>query len=496
MEKYLLAPVLILLLLGNFVFQICTAFTVTSRGIQQQRNHLTYSGTTRQHFPNCHLPRLWNFSTCNTFLSFSSPSWSPNDNEEDENTGDDELPTLDDSQLKWLQERSNENRLQIQQDERRNQEEDNDAAEKLSGNVNIPKTGISINDEMLSFQNAEKFVTNILPLDKLGVGILQTVTVNAASDEPLRYLVPLRPVVDNNSTNHSDEVKKFAMIDLPPYSDDLVLRMKAFMGNNTSLSHILITCKNGIHYDEAPAVYVTRKSDMEAWKKAFPDVNIVMYRLDIPRDCKNTVSQTLDGYGPWALDYTTANGTAIFRETGRPLKVIAWNEEVQARVFDKGEMPPDDEDENLEDEEMYSPKAIKEREENKDILAIYTPGHTYGSVTYIFPQTKVCCSGCAIPVEDNIPSGYTMGLGMATGVGPRLDYSGYLTTNSGGIERQVESARHIVSVYADRFDILLPARGPPVKLSDFTAEERSGILHGMLNDFAEIGRVYSSLGIL
>jgi hypothetical protein len=89
-----------------------------------------------------------------------------------------------------------------------------------------------------------------------------------------------------------------------------------------------------------------------------------------------------------------------------------------------------------------------------------------------------------------------MGLGMATGVGPRLDYSGYLTTNSGGIERQVESARHIVSVYADRFDILLPARGPPVKLSDYTAEERSGILHGMLNDFAEIGRVYSSLGIL
>lgn len=421
----------------------------------------------------------------------------PNDDDqEDEDAAD--LPTLDDAQLKWLQRRSDENRMQQKRDRNMLEgEEDDDAAEKLSGNVNIPKTGLSINDEMLNFQNSEKFVTNILPLEKFGVGILQTLTVNTASDEPLRYLVPLRPAVEANTTKHDEEIQKFAMIDLPPYSDDLVARMKAFMGNNTSISHILITCKNGIHYDEAPAVYVTRKSDMEAWKRAFPSVKVVMYRLDIPRDCKTTVSQTLDGYGPWALDSTASNDTAIFCETGRPLKVMAWNEEVKARVFDKGEMPPDDEDENVEEDDgKYSPRAIKEREEGKDILAVYTPGHTYGSVTYIFPQTKVCCSGCTIPVEDNLPSGYTMGLGMTTGIGPRLDYSGYLTTNSGGIERQVESARHIASVYADRFEILLPARGPPVNLGEFTSEERSGILNGMLNDFAEIGKVYTSMGIL
>lgn len=503
--KYSLASLLALLVLGSFnsVSQFCLAFTVAPlQGIRQSPTEVSLSSN--QYLFHSRSARKWGcitLSKCTQTLLSSSRSML-NDNQENndgdvDDEKDDDFPNLDSSQLEWLQERSNENRIV-------EEEEEDAAAEDLSGNVNIPKTGISINDEMLNFQNTEKFVTNIFSIEKCGVGILQTVTVNTASDEPLRYLVPLRPVVNKNHTECDDEVQKFAMIDLPPYSDDLVARMKAFMGNNASLSHILVTCRNGIHYDEAPAIYVTRRSDMEAWKRAFPSVNIVMYRLDIPRDCKYTVSQSLDGYGPWALDYTE-NGTSIFRETGRPLKVIAWNEEIQARVFDKGEMPPDDDDDDDDDEsleggekevEMYTPQAIKEREEGKDILAVYTPGHTYGSVTYIFPQSKVCCSGCTIPIEDNLPSGYTMGLGMTTGVGPRLDYSGYLTTNSGGIERQVESARHIASIYADRFEILLPARGPPVNLSEFTAEERSGILHGMLNDFAEIGRVYSSLGIL
>jgi hypothetical protein len=327
-EKYSLASLLVLLVLGssfNSISQFCLAFSIAPlRGIHQSPEVYLSSS---QNLINSRSTRKWGcitLSKCTQMLLSSSRSML-NDNQENndddvDDEKDDDFPNLDNSQLKWLQERSNENRIVEEGDD------DDDAAEDLSGNVNIPKTGISINDEMLNFQNAEKYVTNIFSIEKCGVGILQTVTVNTASDEPLRYLVPLRPVVNKNHTECNDEVQKFAMIDLPPYSDDLVARMKAFMGNNASLSHILVTCRNGIHYDEAPAIYVTRRSDMEAWKRAFPSVNIVMYRLDIPRDCKNTVSQSLDGYGPWALDYTE-NGTDIFRETGRPLKVIVWNEE-------------------------------------------------------------------------------------------------------------------------------------------------------------------------
>jgi len=402
---------------------------------------------------------------------------------------DGNAPDLDPSQIEWLKKRSEIDKEMNQESQDREREEaELDAAEALAGNVNVPKTGVSINDAMNELQSTEKFVTKLYQLEKKGFAALQTVTTGTASDEPMRYLVPLNgdeSAVDGDDTKS----KAFAMVDLPPFSEDLVAQMKSFMGEDATLSHILITCRNGVHYDEAPAVYVTRKSDMRAWKNYFPSANIVMYRLDIPRDCKESVTQTLDGYGPWVLD-----DSGKFKESGRPLTVMEWDESIQAKVLDDGESPPDDDDEELEDDALYTPEAIKEREQGKDILAIYTPGHTYGSISYIFPKSKICCSGFTFPVEDTRADASIAGMPM--GAGPKLDYSGYLTTNSGGIDRQVESARHLASTYSDRFEVVLPARGPPVSLGDYTIQERERILHDMLSEFAELGRVYSSMGIL
>ncbi len=400
-------------------------------------------------------------------------------------------------------------------------EEEIEAAEQISGNVNVPKTGVSINDEMETIQSKEKFVSQLFPLDikqerqsdggggdfdggndSPRIAAIQTVTPNSIGDEPMRYIISI------------DEHRNYAMVDVPPYSDDLVEQIHQFMKPKSSnesehekddatgtLSSILVTCRDGLHYDETPAVYVTRKSDLLKWKKAFPGIEIVIYRLDTPRDCKEVVTQSLDGYGPWALKSSGENNIRenksnqsrdVFLETGRPFTRMEWDEETQARVLDNGEVPPDD-DEDLDDDDQYTPEAIKKREEDKDVLAIYTPGHTSGHVAYIFPKLRLCCSGWLIPVEDTRSSANIAGLGTA---GPALDYRGYITTNSGGIDRQVESARNLVNVYGDRFDAILPSRGPPVTLGHLPLVNRQRVLHDMLNEYAELGRVYNSLGII
>lgn len=413
---------------------------------------------------------------------------------------------LDPSQMEWLQSRS-ESVQQSQSYTQTNEnasEEEEIAAEKLTGNVNIPKTGVSINDEMTDLEAKENFVSQLFPLEIPGVAAIQTVTVDTTSDEPMRYIVPLTEVrglvaeenesdangIDDND-NKKDSFCEYAMIDVPPYSDELLSQIKSFMARmgGGKLSYILSTCRNGIHYDEAPSVYVTRKNDVKAWKDACDNVEIIMYRLDTPRENKISVTQSLDGYGPWALQ------SGQFNETGRPLTIMEWDDETQAGVLDNGETPPDD-DENISsnDDELYTPEAIKKREQDKDILAIYTPGHTYGSLTYIFPRTKVCCSGFTIPVEDTRASASAVGLPM--GAGPKLDFSGYLTTNSGGVDRQIESARHIAALYSDRFEVVLPSRGPPVNLGKYSIADRSQILHDIINEFAELGAIYNQMGII
>lgn len=404
-----------------------------------------------------------------TMQSSTWKTYSKNGEEDDDND-----LVMDQSQLEWLQKQS-------ELTNSYNSDADEQAAEVIAGGVAIPKTGLSVNDEMMKLQNQEDFISRLFPLEIPGVAAIETMTSKTTSDEPMRYLVPLKNM-GNKSTNSSNAEKSlYAMIDCPPFSESLVNQMKAHMKNG-KLFTILVTCRTNIHYNEAQAVYTTRKSDLLKWKKAFPDVRIVAYRLDSPRDCRDVISQQLDGYGPWALE----NG--IFQETGRPLTVEEWDEETQKRVIDNGDVPPDDEVDDLDD--LYSPQAIRKREENKDILAIYTPGHTYGSVTYIFPNSKVCCSGFTLPVEDTRSGENNIGAGR------KLDFSGYLTTNMGDIDRQVESGRQLVMTYGDRFDVICPARGPTVNLGAYGTEEKQRLLLDMISDFHELGRVYSSLGII
>ena len=139
--------------------------------------------------------------------------------------------------------------------------------------------------------------------------------------------------------------------------------------------------------------------------------------------------------------------------------------------------------------DRYTPEAIRQREHGKRILAVYTPGHTFGSVSYVFPEVNVCCSGSTLPVEDPRRNGSSM-------TGPVLDCRGYITTNQAGIQRQMESARHLVQTYGDRFTTVLPSRGDPLQfLDDDRPEERQAILLDMIDQYRRIGQIYEQLGI-
>ena len=293
-----------------------------------------------------------------------------------------------------------------------------------------------------------------------------------------------------------------------------------------------------MHYDTSPAVYATRKSDMSKWRAAFPDAEVVMYRLDVPRECRDQVTQVLDGYGPWGWDDEegvdrdddgedgeggrndsgrgekgTTRRKKKFVETGRPLRIEEWDEEVKSSVLDRGEVPPDDRDaaEDDDDDSPYSPRAIREREGGYRLLAAYTPGHTFGSVSYIFPRRGICCSGYALPVETSRQVAATGGYdddddsGVDSGGtyrdapsippgGPRLDYRGYLAA-SASRPRQMSSALMLVNDYVDRFRVVLPARGDAVYL-DSAEETRRRELMESVGLYGKIGDIYGRLGIV
>eukprot|EP00555_Chaetoceros_dichaeta_P010642 CAMPEP_0198259634 /NCGR_PEP_ID=MMETSP1447-20131203/8771_1 /TAXON_ID=420782 /ORGANISM="Chaetoceros dichaeta, Strain CCMP1751" /LENGTH=558 /DNA_ID=CAMNT_0043947069 /DNA_START=1 /DNA_END=1677 /DNA_ORIENTATION=+ len=496
------------------------------------------------------------------------------DNNNSSNKKDDY--SLSDAEMKWMESRStpssspNENSAGSPQQTLNDYDDDNDGNEG-AGNVNIPKTGISVSDEMVALQSKENFVTRLISLaeeDGYGgstcvpAGVraakIETTVSDQIGEEPARYLVPLSASVrtededEDDSTNAVDTPMKYAMVDVPPFSEELANQIRTFMSSSSSstssskndetqtqtgiLSNILITCRDGIHYDESPAVYVTRKSDLISWKRAFPEAHIVIYRLDAPRECKELVNQVLDGYGPWAFgeakeeaaanndtddspkpkpktktkkkkQTTTRKGddgtrSLQFVETGRPLTRVEWSEEVQEQVLDQGMAPPDDDDDGNDDVNgLYTPEAIRAREEGKEILALYTPGHTFGSVTYLFPHVKICCSGYTIPLEDARTDGASGSM-----AGPTMDYRGYITTNQGGMARQIESAQHLIDVYGDRFEAVLPSRGSPVCLpgdrngngtdTQRNVKYRARIWGQVLNDYAELGKVYEQLGII
>jgi len=349
------------------------------------------------------------------------------------------------------------------------------------GSNHIPSTGVSIADEMVEAQ-LDRYTCELEPYEFLsGVAEISTKSTFAGF-QPLRYIVALSPPETNVA-------QKFVMVDIPPYSDVLLQKIRTFIGADGILESILVTNKNGIHYDQASAVYITRKSDMEKWAEAFPGLNIVMYRLDIARDCRATVTQTLDGNGPWALEDESESKPFDFVETGRPLTYIDWDEDMKERVIIKGESPPEDEEPFLGNEEMYTPEAIRKKEEGKRIIALYTPGYTFGSMTYIFPDMDICCSGNTVPIEST-RNDSNEGIGAA---GPAMDYRGYVTTSE-AIGLQMKSAREVVETYGDRFKTVLPSKGNIQYMGYLTTEERKGALLDVIDQFDEIGKAYSQVG--
>ena len=438
---------------------------------------------------------------------------------------------------------------------------------------NIPKTGYSLADQMenKSPENRERFETILSPvlvdfqdnivdvefeydkdgfpakvqkvfqkvediIEHQGVARIDTISsLGNIGEEPVRWLVSLGK---DGIAGNADEVESYAMIDLPPYSERLADNIRTFMDpvyNATDsiasdgskhtakarLSVILLTNQQCIHYDSSPAVYVTRKSDLKKWRNAFPDAQVIMYRLDIPRECREEITQVLDGYGPWGWDEreddTQVENTTVvktrgkFVETGRPLMTKEWDDDTKTKVLNQGELPPDDQveyvydhgngiNEITNDNSLYSPDAIRRREDNYRLLAVYTPGHTFGSVTYIFPQRGICCSGYTLPLEGSgsteidVDDDSRSVSGMTRQQGPRLDYQGYLAM-SASRPRQMSSALSLINDYIDRFRVVLPARGDVVLLDSDTMTRKRELLESV-GLYQKIGNIYSRLGIV
>ena len=159
-------------------------------------------------------------------------------------------------------------------------------------------------------------------------------------------------------------------------------------------------------------------------------------------------------------------------------------------MLQKGILPPEDKTEDDEiDETQYTPESIRNREQGKHLLAVYTPGHTHGTLSYVFPETNVVVSGFTIPIED---SGV---VNDGQYVAPAMDARGYITTSGAGMVKQMESARHLVNTYGDRFGIVLPARDDPFFLDGLEENERKSALLRIIDQYDKIGQVYSQLGI-
>ncbi|KAL3802242.1 hypothetical protein HJC23_001786 [Cyclotella cryptica] len=453
------------------------------------------------------------------------------------------------------------------QHEQQRQELDEDG---MNYAYNIPNTGYSLADQLEneSPDGKERFVTTLTPIFDIsekseeedveflyndegfpigvektnrimknhdankqqlpheGVARIDTVSsLGNPGEEPVRWLVS-----SWNPTEEMDDTKcqSYFMIDIPPYSDKLANEVRKFMDpaysnankedtivhQRARLDAILVTNQQCIHYDNSPGVYVTRKSDLEKWKKAFPEVKVIMYRLDVPRECRKSVTQVLDGYGPWGWDENVPVVGSTFVETGRPLTIEEWDDATKTKVLKWGQLPPEEEEDSMTDldngkeshDVLYSKEAIRQREENYPVLAIYTPGHTFGSLTYIFPRRGICCSGYALPLEcptatpdyfdDDDDYDFKSPYSQTTVVpqGPRLDYQGYLAT-SVSRPRQMSSALNLINDYIDRFKVVLPARGDLVFL-DSGVETRKRDLMESVGLYRKIGEIYGRLGIV
>jgi hypothetical protein len=383
-------------------------------------------------------------------------------------------------------------------------------AEADLGDVPIPTTGISVADEINKAQK-DRFYTEVVPISGLAKGVLAAQVVTSAttgSFEPVRYLVRLERKDEetaNAANDLSESKEQFIMIDVPPFSDKLVRQMQTLMGQTGYLSSILVTNRDCIHYDDSPSVFTIRRADLLKWEAAFPNVAIIAYRMDIPRDCREAITQRLDGYGPWAMVDTADATNVTFVETGRPLTRNEWDAETASDIMAGKRKPPGEDIEsdrnivtNKENGAVYSDAnkvsladSIRANEEGKKIMAVYTPGRTYGSMCYVFPELGLCASGFTLPLEDTRAE-ENEGMDRA---GPALDSRGYITTSKAGITRQMESARNLVNDYADRFQIVLPSRGDPFYLKGGTSKRLETLL-AIVNQYEKLGKIYEQLGIM
>jgi len=349
--------------------------------------------------------------------------------------------------------------------------------------VDIPKTGISVSETIEDSQR-DQFSSVLVPVKTLpGVAQIVTKTNARGSFDPIRYIVALKPPLKSDEEAKKGEVTDYIMTDIPPFSESLAASIRKFIKGGRLVA-LLMTSRTSVHYDEGPSVFTTRRSHLDDWTAVFPDLAVAGYRLDVPRDSASRFTQKLNGYGPWA--WNDALGT--FEETGQQLITKEWDTQTIKTMLKKGVIPLVDDDVESTSGRDNTPEGIRRREEGKRLLAIYTPGNTHGTLSYVFPETNVVVSAFTIPIEDigSDNDGHV--------AGPSMDTRGYITTSAAGMKKQMESARHLVNNYADRFGIVLPSRSDPFFLDEMNSSERKSILLSIIAQYDLIGEKYSNAG--
>ena len=230
----------------------------------------------------------------------------------------------------------------------------------------------------------------------------------------------------------SEAEKKFIMVDVPKYSKTLEKQIRQFCDGNPPLA-IVVTNQNSIYYDDAPGGLIVRRSDAIKWTEAFQGIEIVVHRHDIFRDFQKVVTQRLDGYGPWGINLETGK----FMDLGHPLQTIDGLDGFEMEFDVENYVSPEIEEIN-----------VRENKNSKSCIAIYTPGHSFGSMCLIVPELEAVCSGNTIPPVN-----------LLEGKRLRMDSQGIVTTNRAGIIRQAESVQNLIDGYADLFQLMLPSRG-------------------------------------
>lgn len=218
---------------------------------------------------------------------------------------------------------------------------------------------------------------------------------------------------------------------MPKFSEELKEKILEFCNGQSPIA-IAVTNRNSVYYSDAPGGLIIRRSDLILWADAFSGIEVIMNRHDINRDLQKVVTQRLDGYGPWGIDLETAK----FNDLSNPLE----------------ENDGLDEYEILDVENYVSPDVdevdVRKNGLSKYCIAVYTPGHTFGSMCFVVPELSLAVSGNTLP-----PTNLLQGKKL------RLDAQGIVTTNRAGIRRQIDSARTFVQEYGDIFEMMLPSRG-------------------------------------